>query len=304
MANDAVVAGRYGFALWFVLHVNSVVAVCALDGALRDAIDDEPLGATAYFAFLALNTLLYYILWGSDPGYVLPERSPGEIEVPTTNSETSGLLSSPRDSMEAVARTTQLAMNARPTVRAASISKDDTGVDVALKKCAKCNMLQPMRVKHCRDCEHCIYRFDHHCFWLGTCVGRKNHRIFYLFIFSESMLCVLSTYLVYTTFQDEDKVEDWVTTNFYSLLTFSLNCMFSILPTVLLGYHTFLMSTNQTTWENVSPDTITYLQDLPSHYLPFDQGFWGNLKYFWLDLSDLPRYTLDLSPAYEADVLC
>ena len=32
--------------------------------------------------------------------------------------------------------------------------------------------------KHCRYCDKCVERLDHHCKWLNTCVGSKNYMHF------------------------------------------------------------------------------------------------------------------------------
>jgi palmitoyltransferase len=57
-------------------------------------------------------------------------------------------------------------------------------VYVELRYCMSCNQNQPLRAKHCRKCEHCIATHDHHCPWLGNCVGERNKRYFFLYLWA------------------------------------------------------------------------------------------------------------------------
>ncbi|KAK7045356.1 palmitoyltransferase akr1 [Paramarasmius palmivorus] len=48
--------------------------------------------------------------------------------------------------------------------------------------CLGCLARKPLRSKHCRICDKCVARHDHHCPWVWNCVGSNNHRQFVLFV--------------------------------------------------------------------------------------------------------------------------
>ena len=43
-----------------------------------------------------------------------------------------------------------------------------------LKWCNTCRFLRPPRTHHCRVCDICVVRFDHHCVWLNTCPSKRS----------------------------------------------------------------------------------------------------------------------------------
>mmetsp|Transcript_24360 Transcript_24360/g.24085 ORF Transcript_24360/g.24085 Transcript_24360/m.24085 type:complete len:166 (+) Transcript_24360:217-714(+) len=53
---------------------------------------------------------------------------------------------------------------------------------IETRYCMICKLDQPIRAKHCKECGKCIALHDHHCPWLGVCVGEKNRREFYWYL--------------------------------------------------------------------------------------------------------------------------
>jgi hypothetical protein len=47
--------------------------------------------------------------------------------------------------------------------------------------CDECDNYQPPGGAHCPDCNICVAGFDHHCVWMGTCIGQNNMKSFVRF---------------------------------------------------------------------------------------------------------------------------
>jgi hypothetical protein len=63
-----------------------------------------------------------------------------------------------------------------------SEDEEDIVLFIEYKYCTICHIEQPLRTKHCKNCDHCVATHDHHCPWIGNCVGERNRFWFFWFI--------------------------------------------------------------------------------------------------------------------------
>ena len=58
---------------------------------------------------------------------------------------------------------------------------------IAIEFCYECGIFRPPRAAHCTTCNACVLEYDHHCPWVGTCVGKRNYKFFVGFCWAASV---------------------------------------------------------------------------------------------------------------------
>ncbi|XP_077220061.1 DHHC-type zinc finger family protein isoform X2 [Tasmannia lanceolata] len=269
--SDPVRRSSWGLKVALVaLHLIFVGALFLFDRDLIYKTRKEPWYTAIYLVLFAATLIQYFVTSGSSPGYVLDAMRAGNESQATFREATktskqsasskNGNMITPLEGQQPgrnipgtnTTSWVKLVMDMYPH---GSSSRNWT--------CTYCNVVQPPRSKHCHDCDKCVLQFDHHCVWLGTCIGQGNHCRFWW----------------------KDAVV---------ILLLAILCISLIFLLLLLLFHSYLVLTNQTTYELVRRRRITYLRGVPDRVYPFSRGICRNIYNFCCSRSSV--YTIEPLP--------
>ena len=104
------------------------------------------------FAFLFLTS-------GGDPGIIPRNSQPPESDEAFESTPSMEWVS-PKVSNLKIPRIKDLKIN---------------GHAVKVKFCDTCLLYRPPRASHCSICNNCVQKFDHHCPWVGQCIGLVSY---------------------------------------------------------------------------------------------------------------------------------
>ncbi|KAG8065758.1 hypothetical protein GUJ93_ZPchr0004g40250 [Zizania palustris] len=284
-----------------VLHALFIGAVFMLDSTLKRRIHEAKWCMILYGVMVLLTLVQYIYTANSSPGYVPDMLRAGSamhaifINTATLSKQASSKNGSLNSAMSHSKIEQQNPQSIQPSSLPQVMDLYPPGTSSRDFTCPYCRLIQPPRTKHCHDCDKCVLQFDHHCVWLGTCIGKRNYCRFWWYIFEQTFLTAWTVALYVQLFHRGVDVSWWKSLIGLVLLVALILVLIVLL--LLLIFHTYLALTNQTTYEIARRKRISYLRGVPGKVHPFSKGICRNL--YDLCLSTQKGFVLEAVPPLE-----
>lgn len=150
--------------------------------------------------------------------------------------------------------------------------------------CERCKKSQPLRVYHCKKCNACVHCFDHHCAFIRTCIGERNHGRFVIFISLHLVMLWTYTLRLYHSHIEEGDSYYSLLIYFTSLIAVVYFSILTIFISALFGFHAFLVATNSSGYEVLKGINVPNVDacDFPFRRGPMDDMMYCIVKdEFW-----------------------
>eukprot|EP00770_Monocercomonoides_exilis_P014764 MONOS_14709.2-p1 / transcript=MONOS_14709.2 / gene=MONOS_14709 / organism=Monocercomonoides_exilis_PA203 / gene_product=zinc finger / transcript_product=zinc finger / location=Mono_scaffold01056:7854-9912(-) / protein_length=463 / sequence_SO=supercontig / SO=protein_coding / is_pseudo=false len=127
--------------------------------------------------------------------------------------------------------------------------------------CKECGRVRPERAHHCSICKRCVMKMDHHCPWVGTCVGAYNHKFFILFLLYTVIVALMYSVLggIVLFMSPEPFGEDGGTIFVFAMCVICVTLALSAL--FLLLFHVSLIRRNLTTLDDEFDEGVVEMFD-------------------------------------------
>mmetsp|Transcript_31513 Transcript_31513/g.66947 ORF Transcript_31513/g.66947 Transcript_31513/m.66947 type:complete len:299 (-) Transcript_31513:202-1098(-) len=163
------------------------------------------------------------------------------------------------------------------------------------RRCKLCeSRWKPPRAHHCKVCEVCIFKMDHHCPWINNCVGFYNRKFFIqllTYVYLSLTVVVLFTFpelwCRYWRLITYDGISnptiEWIST---ILLTcaFLMSALLLCTLTNFIKFHVKLVLENYTTIENLEREEGARSKFDIGRRRNWEQVFGSNPWFWWLPM--------------------
>ena len=164
--------------------------------------------------------------------------------------------------------------------RKSLIKMNIQGHMINVNYCYTCFHFRPPRTSHCAECDNCVQNFDHHCLWMGTCVGKRNYKYFYYILFLTSLCALIQSISSISYIINHFRHSNFKSANSkYIVISLAFVAFFDIMFIIFFLFklcvvHTSLLGKGLTFYEFIKKKYFEALK-----IKPYSRGTWDNIYY-------------------------